>query len=62
MKKLFLLLNDSNKNEVRSLKLTVEQLEYFNDSILIKLNNARKELKIKNESNSRVTVFKDISI
>ena len=32
--KALLLKNDSNKNEIRSLQLTVEQLDYFNDSIL----------------------------
>lgn len=58
--KALLLLNDSNKNEVRSLKLTVEQLEYFNDSILIKLNNARKELKIKNESIQELQYLKTL--
>lgn len=34
-------------NENRVLKLTVEQLNYFNDSILQKMNDVRKELKIK---------------
>jgi hypothetical protein len=58
--KALLLLNDSNKNEVRSLKLTVEQLEYFNDSIIIKLNNARKELKIKNESIQELQYLKTL--
>lgn len=36
----------TNKN--RALKLTIEQLNYSNDSILQELNASRKELKIKN--------------
>jgi hypothetical protein len=45
--KALLLKNDNNENEIRSLKLSVEQLDYFNDSIIEKLNQARKELKVK---------------
>ena len=45
--KTLLLKNDNNENEIRSLKLSVEQLDYFNDSIIEKLNQARKELKVK---------------
>jgi predicted PurR-regulated permease PerM len=45
--KSLLLKNDNNENEIRSLKLSVEQLDYFNDSITEKLNQARKELKVK---------------
>lgn len=37
-------------NENRVLKLTVEQLNYFNDSILQKMNDVRKELKIKDDN------------
>lgn len=37
--------NSETKN--RAFKLTVEQLEYSNDSILQKLNETRKELKVK---------------
>lgn len=41
-------LSDS-KIKNRAYKLTIEQLNYFNDSILEKLNEARKELKIKDD-------------
>lgn len=44
-----LMREDSNKNTIRSLQLSVEQLDYFNDSILTKLNKARKELKVKDK-------------
>jgi hypothetical protein len=47
--KALLLKNDSNKNEIRSLQLTVEQLDYFNDSVLTKLNEAKARLKIKDK-------------
>ena len=42
--------NDSLSNRGRVLQLTVEQLNYINDSIIIKMNEVRKELKIKNKS------------
>lgn len=47
--KALLLKNDSNKNEIRSLQLTVEQLDYFNDSILDKLKETQAKLKIKDK-------------
>ena len=37
----------TSKEETRVLKLTVEQFKYFNDSVLDKLNETRKELNIK---------------
>lgn len=37
------------KNDNRVFKLTVDQLNYFNDSIIIKLNESRKELGIKDK-------------
>ena len=48
--KALLLKNDSNKNQIRSLQLTVEQLDYFNDSILEKLKDTQKKLKIKDKN------------
>ena len=48
--KALLLKNDSNKNEIRSLQLTVEQLDYFNDSILSKLKETQTNLKIKDKN------------
>lgn len=37
------------KNSNKILNLKIEQLNYYNDSILVKLNNARKDLNIKNK-------------
>ena len=48
--KALLLKNDSNKNEIRSLQLTVEQLDYFNDSVLTKLKETQSKLKIKDKN------------
>ena len=42
--------NDSLSNRGRVLQLTVEQLNYINDSIIVKMNEVRKELKIKNKN------------
>lgn len=39
--------NSLLKNENRVFKFTVEQLNYYNDSILEKMNEVRKELEIK---------------
>lgn len=48
--KALLLKNDSNKNQIRSLQLTVDQLDYFNDSILSVLKDTQKKLKIKDKN------------
>ena len=45
--KAFIAENSSLKNENMVFKFTVEQLNYYNDSILEKMNEVRKELKIK---------------
>lgn len=45
--KAFIAENSSLKEENRAFKFTVEQLNYYNDSILQKMNDVRKELKIK---------------
>ena len=42
--------NSSLKNGARVFQLTVEQLSYYNDSILQKMNEVRKELKIKDKN------------
>lgn len=47
--KAFIAENSSLKEENRVFKFTVEQLNYYNDSILQKMNNVRKELKIKDK-------------
>lgn len=45
--KAFIAENSSLKNENRVFKFTVEQLNCYNDSILQKMNDVRKELRIK---------------
>ena len=45
--KAFIAENSSLKEENRVFKFTVEQLNYYNDSILQKMNDVRKELKIR---------------
>lgn len=45
--KAFINENTGLKGQNRAFQLTIEQLEYFNDSLMIKMNNVRKELKIK---------------
>lgn len=47
--KAFINENTILKNTNQQFKFTVEQLEYYNDSLLIEMNNIRKELGIKNE-------------
>lgn len=47
--KAFIAENSSLKNENRVFKFTVEQLNYYNDSILEKMNEVRKELNIKDK-------------
>ena len=48
--KAFIAENSSLKEENRVFKFTVEQLNYYNDSILEKMNEVRKELKIKDDN------------
>ena len=48
--KAFITENTSLKEENRAFKFTVEQLNYYNDSILQKMNDVRKELKIKDSN------------
>lgn len=47
--KAFIAENSSLKEENRAFKFTVEQLNYYNDSILQKMNDVRKGLKIKDK-------------
>ena len=48
--KAFITENSSLKDENRVFKFTIEQLNYYNDSILQKMNEVRKELKIKDKN------------
>lgn len=47
--KAFIAENSSLKNENKVFKFTIEQLNYYNDSILQKMNDVKKELKIKDK-------------
>ena len=47
--KAFIAENSSLKKENRVFKFTVEQLNYYNDSILQKMNEVRKELNVKDK-------------
>lgn len=59
--KALLLVNDSNKNKIRSLQLTVDQLSYFNDSIILKLNDAKQQLKIKDDNLKELQYLKTLA-
>ena len=48
--KAFIAENSYLKDENRAFKFTVEQLNYYNDSILEKMNDVRKELRIKDNN------------
>ena len=48
--KAFIAENSSLKEENRVFKFTVDQLNYYNDSILQKMNEVRKELHIKDDN------------
>lgn len=48
--KAFIIENSGLKNQNRVFQFTVEQLEYFNDSLITKMDDVRKELKIKDNN------------
>ena len=52
--KAFIAENSSLRDENMVFKFTVEQLNYYNDSILKKMNEVRKELKIKDFNNTEI--------
>ena len=55
--KAFIAENSSLRDENMVFKFTVEQLNYYNDSILKKINEVRKELKIKKKGESKDSPF-----
>ena len=59
--KALLLINDSNRNEIRSLQLTIDQLDYFNDSVLDKLKETQFKLKIKDKNLKELQYLKTIT-
>ena len=59
--KAFIVENSSLKKENKVFKFTVEQLNYYNDSILQKMNDVRKELKIKNKNLKQLQYLQSVS-
>lgn len=59
--KAFIAENSSLKNESRAFKFTIEQLNYYNDSILQKMNNVRRELKIKDKNIKQLQYLLSVS-
>ena len=59
--KAFITENSSLKEENRAFKFTVEQLNYYNDSILQKMNDVRKELKIKDSNLKQMQYLLSVS-
>lgn len=59
--KAFIAENSSLKEENRAFKFTVEQLNYYNDSILQKMNDVRKELSIKDKNLKQMQYLSSVS-
>ena len=59
--KAFIAENSSLKDESRAFKFTIEQLNYYNDSILQKMNNVRKKLKIKDKNIKQLQYLLSVS-
>lgn len=59
--KAFIAENSSLKERNRVFKFTVEQLNYYNDSILQKMNDVRKELKIKDKNLKQLQYLLSVS-
>lgn len=59
--KAFMTENSSLKEENRVFKFTVEQLNYYNDSILQKMNDVRKELRIKDKALKQMQYLLSVS-
>ena len=59
--KAFIAENSSLKEENRVFKFTIEQLNHYNDSILQKMNDVRKELKIKDKNLKQMQYLLSVS-
>ena len=59
--KAFIAENSSLKNESRAFKFTIEQLNYYNDSILQNMNDVRKELSIKDKNLKQLQYLLSVS-
>lgn len=52
--KAFMSENNGLKDENLAFKFTIEQLNYFNDSLIVKMNEVRRQLKIKDDDLKQV--------
>ena len=59
--KAFIAENSSLKDENRAFKFTIEQLNYYNDSILQRMNDVRKELNIKDKNLKQMQYLLSVS-
>ena len=59
--KTFITENSSLKEENRTFKFTIEQLNYYNDSILEKMNDVRKKLKIRDNNLKQMQYLLSVS-
>ena len=59
--KAFIAENSSLKDKSRAFKFTIEQLNYYNDSILQKMDDVRKELKIKDKNIKQLQYLLSVS-
>ena len=59
--KAFIAENSSLKDKSRAFKFTIEQLNYYNDSILQKMNDVRKELKIRDKNIKQLQYLLSVS-
>ena len=59
--KAFIAENSSLKDKNKVFKFTVEQLNYYNDSILQKMNDVKKELKIKDKNLKQLQYLLSVS-
>ena len=56
--KAYLIENESLENDIRVFKLTVEQLNYFSDSIIQEMIKVKEELRIKDKNLERLQYIK----
>lgn len=58
--KAFIAENSSLKEDNRVFKFTIDQLNYYNDSILEEMNNVRKQLKIKDKDVKQIQYISSV--
>lgn len=59
--KAFIIENNGLKDKNTAFKFTIDQLNYFNDSLNIKMNNLRRELKIKDKDLKQMQYLLSVS-